>query len=403
MKIQVFLIRILFVLLALTSTTQVQAQNGKRKQLEQKRKKLQREMAQLNKLLFSSRKKTHSAYTQVANLNKRINVRQALIQSYNKEINTLADIISKNKDSIQVLDEETSELRKQYGTMLRQAQKSNTTASFFMFILASENVSQAYNRMQYIKQYNDFRKKQIEEINLKSKKLTTINDSLTVQIQEKKVLITDNESEKEAIAKDKAKQNQLYKKLKGKEKTYKKKLAENRKKQRAIDRAIENAITKAVKKSSGGKAKFKLNTAGKKLAASFKASYGKLPWPVKKGVVFKYYGKQSSAVYKGVTIDVSGVEIATSKSANARAVFKGKVSAILISRGGNKTVIIRHGNYLTVYSNLSKVFVQKGDIVQAKDDVGEIFYNKHSDKTILMFQIWNNAKKMNPAPWVYNM
>jgi len=403
MKIKLSYIRVLLVFFIFTTTVNVQAQDTKRKQLEQKRKKLQREMASLNKLLFSSRKKTHSTYTQVVNLNRKINLREQLIHSFNKEINALSNQITANKDSLQILDKETAALRKQYGAMLRQAQKSNTSTSFLMFVLASNNVEQAYNRMQYIKQYNDFRKKQLNEITIKSEKLNTINDSLTVQIATKKELIGENESQKTAIAKDKSKQDILYKKLKSKEKNYKQKLAANRKKQREIDRAIERAITKAIKKSSGGKTKFKLNTEGKKLAASFKASYGKLPWPVEKGVVFRYFGKQPSLIERSTTVNVSGVEIATSKNATARAVFNGKVTGIIISPTGNKSIIIRHGNYLTVYSNLSKVFVQKGDTVKAKEAIGEIFYNRHTDKTILMFQLWNNSKKLNPAPWVHNL
>jgi len=257
--------------------------------------------------------------------------------------------------------------------------------------------------MQYIKQSNNFRKKQLNEIKRKSEKLTTINDSLKVQIATKKTLIGENETQKAAIAKDKSKQDILYKKLKSKEKDYKNRMASNRKKQRAIDQAIERTISKAIKKSSGGKTKFKLNTAGKKLAASFKASYGKLPWPVAKGVVFRYFGKQPSLIERKTTVNVSGVEIATSKNATARAVFNGKVTAIIVSATGNKSIILRHGNYLTVYSNLSKVYVQKDDIVKAKEDLGEIFYNRHTDKTILMFQLWNNTKKLNPAPWIYNL
>ena len=403
MRIKRSYISLLFVLFSLTTTVHVQAQNTKRKQLEQKRKRLQKEMAQLNKLLFNSRKKTHSAYTQVVNLNRKIELRTKLIHSFNNEINALTEQINANKDSIAILNKETDALRKQYGAMLRQAQKNDNASSFFMFILASDNISQAYNRMEYIKQYNAFRKKQIKTISSKSKQLETINDSLNNQIATKKTLILDNESQKKAIVEDKSSKDKLYNQLKHKEKDYKKKLAANRKKQREIDRAIEKSITRAIKKSSGGKTKFKLSTEGKKLAASFKASYGKLPWPVAKGIVLRYFGKQHNAVYKDIVTELSGVEIATSKNANARAVFKGKVSAIIIQKGGNKAVIIKHGNYLTVYSNLSKVFVQKGDMVNAKEAIGEIFYNRHTDKTVLMFQIWNNTKKLNPAPWVYNM
>ena len=403
MNIKRSYISLLFVLFSLTTTVHVQAQNTKRKQLEQKRKRLQKEMAQLNKLLFNSRKKTHSAYTQVVNLNRKIELRTKLIHSFNNEINALTEQINANKDSIAILNKETDVLRKQYGAMLRQAQKNDNASSFFMFILASDNISQAYNRMEYIKQYNAFRKKQIKTISSKSKQLETINDSLTNQIATKKTLIADNENQKKAIVEDKSSKDKLYNQLKHKEKDYKKKLAANRKKQREIDRAIEKSITRAIKKSSGGKTKFKLSTEGKKLAASFKASYGKLPWPVAKGIVLRYFGKQHNAVYKDIVTELSGVEIATSKNANARAVFKGKVSAVLIQKGGNKAVIIKHGNYLTVYSNLSKVFVQKGDMVNAKEAIGEIFYNRHTDKTVLMFQIWNNTKKLNPAPWIYNM
>jgi len=142
MKIKLSYIRILLVFFIFTTTVSVQAQNTKRKQLEQKRKKLQREMQELNKLLFSSRKKTHSTYTQVVNLNRKINLREQLIHSYNTEINALSNQILANQNSLQILDKETDTLRKKYGAMLRQAQKNNTTTSFFMFVIASSNVEQ---------------------------------------------------------------------------------------------------------------------------------------------------------------------------------------------------------------------------------------------------------------------
>lgn len=403
MQIKFSHFRFIFIVLAILCVNPTYGQRNKRKQLEAKRVRLQKEMNQLNKLLFSSRKKTHSVYTQVVNMNKKISLRNKLIHSYNDEINELTKLIDSNKDTLQSLNKDTKELKTQYGAMLRQAQKNNTNNnSFFMFILASDNISQAYNRMQYIKQYNDFRKKQLTAIRVKTDKLTLINDSLKVQVASKKELITANETQKEAIAQDKKTQDSLYKKLKSKEQEVKAKLAKARKKRREIDRAIAREIAKVVKKSSGGK-KFKLSTAGKKLASSFKASYGKMPWPVAKGIVLRYFGKQPHPLERNTTIDVSGVEIATSKNANARAVFKGTVLAVMVVKGGNKAVLIKHGNYITVYSNLSKVFVRKGDTINAKEDLGEIFYNRHTDKTVLMFQIWNNTTKLNPAPWIHNL
>jgi septal ring factor EnvC (AmiA/AmiB activator) len=173
--------------------------------------------------------------------------------------------------------------------------------------------------------------------------------------------------------------------------------------ERIIKEAIASSNVKAGKTNTSESTGYAMTPEDKVLANSFVSSKGKLPWPVEKGVVKLRYGRQPSPIVKTIMIQSNGVRIATEKKAKVRAVFNGEVYRIIASKNGNPSVLIRHGNYFTAYSNLGKIYVKKGDKVSTKQDIGEVFTNPTNGQTILSFSVFQNSKTENPATWIYKM
>ena len=277
-----------------------------------------------------------------------------------------------------------------------------------------------------MKQYASFRKMQAEEIKSKSQELEVHNKVIGEQKSEKEKLIEENEKERKELEKEKQEQEKIanqIKKDKGKiAAEIKKKQQETRRIDAQIQKLIRDAIAAANKKTAAAKAKAnpKTTTAadtkktetsakivltpeGQLVANNFRANKGRLPWPVEKGAVSLPYGDQPHPVYKTLTVHNSGVEISTENGANARAVFNGEVANVIVLSPVNKAVMIQHGDYFTVYQNLSSVSVSKGDKVSTKQSLGKIRTNGETGKTVLKFMILQNTTYNNPASWLSNM
>jgi septal ring factor EnvC (AmiA/AmiB activator) len=346
-----------------------------------------------------------------------------------------------NQLKINKLNRELVVLKEDYAMMIEKSYKSRSEQSRAMFILSSENFLQAYKRAQYMKQYTSFRKMQGEEIKSKSDQLIDYNEKLDVQKKEKQKLIAENEKERLSLLKEKKIQQKLVDSIK---KDKKKITAEIKKKQleaRAIDRqidrlireaiaeanrkaALEAAMKKAEASAKAGEtkeeikkrakaivsaapavssAKIVLTPEDKILADNFKANKGKLPWPSEKGFVSLRYGDQPHPQFSSLMIHNSGVEITTEQGATARAVFAGEVTSVIVLSPVNKAVMVQHGDYFTVYQNLSSVFVSKGDKVSIKQSLGKIRTSGETGKTVLKFIISQNQTYYNPASWIFNM
>ncbi len=378
-----------------------------KKSLEQQRLKLKKEIREINTLLFQSKKKEKNLLSDLNDLNKRINVRTKLIETIKKETNELNKDIQENEKEVDQLKEHLEALKIEYAKMVRQSYKSKTKQSRLMFLLSSESFLQAYKRIQYINQYAAYRAKQGEEITVETVKLQNLNDFLKEQKIEKELLITENKKEADSIKNEKISQEGLVKKIKKKEKKYisiiKKKQLEEKEIDRKIEKIIREAIAKSNKELNIKGSGFKLTPEAKILEKSFIANKGKLPAPVKRGVVVRHYGKQSHPTLKGITIESNGVFYATEKGSNARVVFNGKVLAIQVLPGKKKAVLIQHGNYISVYKNLDNVTVQKGELVKTKQEIGKIHTDKTTGKTILAFVLFKEIKRENPEEWVYKI
>lgn len=395
---------ILFLFLGIAAS---QAQS-KREELEKRRVELQNEIKRINELRIGQQKKRQSVLNQVEDLNQQIKSTENLIKVTNQQANLLTREINTNTNKISQLRKELEELKDDYAKMIRRSYKSKSQQSRIMFLLSSKSFLQAYKRLQYMKQYTNYRQKQGEEIKAHTKELQQLNASLAEQKEAKEKLIAENRRTRAELEKNRKSQQELMSTIKKREGQF---AAQIRKKQQEIDqidKAIEDmvraSIAKANKESgSSSRDTYELTPAAKALAADFANNKGKLPWPVRSGVVTMRFGKHPHPVVKSAMINNNGVRIDTDKGGKARAVFNGTVSEVQAVKGANKAVMVRHGDYITIYNNLESVYVKRGDNVVTGQELGEVATSKTTGKTTLHFFVFKNTQKMDPADWIYQM
>lgn len=385
-----------------------QQSSKQQKQLEAQRLQLKNEIKQINSLLFSNTKTRKNALSEVEDLQVKLNVRSELIKVTNQQANLLTRRIGLNERTIADQRKELESLKAEYAKMIQKSYASKSLQNRLMFLFSSENFLQAYKRIQYLKQYARYRRKQGIAIAEKTILLQELNKTLTQEKATKLALVEENRAVQEELEKERKQQQNLIKTLKRKERSLAAQIAEKEKQRKAIDREINRLIREAIaasNKAAGkkGNKTFQLTPEAKLIAANFQANKGRLPWPLEKGVVIQGFGRQQHPVVKTTTIQSNGVILATEASAQVRAVFEGEVMSVIVIKGSNPSVLIRHGNFITLYTNLAKLYVKKGEKVAAKQPIGEVFTNQQTGKTQLQFGIFNNVKALNPKDWVYQM
>jgi len=400
------LLSILFLLCSFNALAQ--KSTARQIELEVQKERLTIEIKQINKLLFKNTKKKKDVLYEVEDLNLKISVRSQLVNVNNQQANLLTRQISVNERDIGNFRKELTALKKDYAEMIRKSYKSKSSQNRLMFLFSSESFLQAYKRIQYMKQYASFRKKQGDEIADKTKTLQTLNTTLINQKRKKEVLVSENQKVQQTLEIERKSQEVLIRSLKKRASSLATSIKQKQKKAAAIDREIERLIREAIaasNKAAGKKSSktFVLTPEAELLAKNFTANKGRLPWPVEKGVVTQRFGTQPHPVVKTTMIKSNGVTIATSPNAVVRAVFEGEVMTVLSFKGSNPTVLIKHGNYITTYKNIGKLYVKKGDNVKAKQAIGEIFTHPQTGKTILQFSVFNEFTPQNPKSWIYKM
>ena len=378
----------------------------KQDELEKEKKQLEGEIKKINLLLFSSIKQKKSLITEVEELSIKINLREKLIIINNKQANILTGKISANEKRIEELEEELKILKKEYSQIIQKSNRSKSDQSRLMFLFSSESFLQAYKRFQYLKQYMNYRKKQGELIILKYQDLKNLNQQLFNQKELKEKIVLQNKKIQLDFEKEKKNQDKLIRDLKFKEKSYKKEIELKQKKSLAISVEIKKIIEKAIrdsnKKAEGNNfMEFALTPEAKLISNNFVKNKGNLPWPVDKGVIIQGFGRRNHPIVKSAIIQSNGVIISTPKNTIARAIFNGKVLSVLSFKGSNPTILIQHGNYITTYSNLEKIYVKKGEKVEAKQPIGEVFTNPKTLRTDLKFSIFKSNIPLNPKGWIY--
>jgi len=420
-----FLLSLIFI----CATTFGWAQDSQQEKLEQRKAQIQQEIRDNEKMLQSVKKKEKSAVNVFLIQANKIKLKEKLINTTAKQEKILNNDMYINQLKVNKLKRELAVLKEDYAKMILKSYKSRSEQSRAMFILSSESFLQAYKRAQYLKQYTNFRKNQGLEIQSKTNELVDFNAKLDGQRKVKKKIIAENQKEKQSLEVEKKEQQKLVNEIK---KDKNKIIADTRAKQKeskAIDAKIKQLIRAAIaeanrkaeeerrKRIAEGKStessepapaksyssdRIALTPEGKILAADFKANRGKLPWPVEKGFISLGYGDQPHPLYPSLTVHNSGVEITTEQGATARAVFEGVVSKVIALSPVNRAVFIQHGDYFTVYQNLSSVSVEQGDKVNIKQSIGKVRTSGDTGKTIIKFLILQNTSNNNPEGWLQN-
>ena len=395
----------LFLWIVLLCSNSIFSQNN-RKQLEKQKEAIQKELKEINALLFKNKKQKASTFTDIENINYKIQRKQEVIKLTNRQINLLNIELEKNKNQQLDLSKRLKEVKAAYKEMILRSYKSKSGKNKLMFVLSSESFFQAFKRTQYIKQYAAFRRNQANKIVTISDELKLINDELIERKKLKETLLTNNRLTQKSLEKEKNQANEIAFKLKSQEKKYKKNILAKQKESLKIDKQIDKLIREAIAASNKTKTKsnsFNLTPEAIALAKNFELNKGKLPWPVSRGVVIQRFGTQPHPVVKTAKIKSNGIVIATEKSAKVKTVFKGQVLSVLTFRGSNPTILIQHGNYITAYKNLSKVFVSKGDVLESGQAIGEVFTNKTNSQSTIQFSIFKKTTPLNPLFWILKM
>ena len=414
---QKFIYSILLICLSTVSWSQLTQE-----QLEARKQKLQQEILEKEAQLQSVKKKEKSVVKLLQIQGEKIGLKEKLITTTEMQTKVLGNNMYINQIAINRLKEELEILKEDYAEMIVKSYKSRSEQSRLMFILSSENFLQAYKRAQYMKQYATYRKIQGEEIKSKNAKLDDYNASLSGQKKVKEKLIVEQEKQKQDLEKEKQEQVKIANSLKKDKKQLAAEIKKKQKETYAIDaqvrRLIREAIAEANRKTAAANAKAnpKTTTAadtkaveesvnivltpeGQIISNNFKANKGRLPWPVEKGAITLGYGNQPHPVFKNLIIHNSGIEITTESGASARAVFSGEVAQVQMVSPIKRAVIVKHGDFFTVYQNLSSVSVQEGDKVTAKQTLGKI-RTDNEGKTVLKFVIMQNTSDTNPSTWL---
>lgn len=395
------------------------SQNNEKKNLQDKKTKLQKEIKLTNSLLNKAKKQKTQSVTMLNTLNKQIQSRQEIIHTLNIEVNLAKTQIEKLKNEIQTTKQSLVKkrelldtLKSEYSLMIRDAYFNRNAYKKLAFVFSSQHYNQALKRLKYLQEYSLFRQNQVKEILVAEQQL---NDELLKLKQQKVLLLVaknqksksleESQTEVRVLADEKSSQNTLLSSLKKKEKQLKKDLQSKKylasQLEKQIRKFIEEEIRIAKAKSSGANIVLELTPEQQIISEKFTLNKGMLPWPVERGVIIERFGVQSHPVLKGIETFNNGVKITTEEGAEIRSIFDGQVSRIIDIPGAGKAVIVSHGDYFTVYSNLLEVSVKRGETVLLKEKLGTVITKNTEKETITELQIWKGSEKMDPSSWLF--
>lgn len=363
------------------------------KSLEKQVEKLQKDIKTAEKILAQTSKSKQTTVNQVNLLKTQISQREKLIKMYAKQIDNVNKEIGSNRRKISSLNNELDDHRAEYANLIKICYNNRNDLNNLLFVFSADNYNTAMNRWRYIKQFRELLQKKMYTIDSLQ---TKVNDKLRVNEKvkkEKDALLAKEKTAQNELLKDKKKLDNQLAELKKKEKSINKDIAAKKKQQQDLKKKIEGIIAEDLKNTKSH------DSNNVKLSGFFEQNKGKLPWPVAEGYVSQKYGTSQHPTQPKVKITNNGVDISTTRDAKVRAVFNGEVRMVFNTDNGT-AVLIRHGNYFTLYSNLQKVFVKRGDNVKTSQEIGVVRTNSSDNMTILHFEVWKEKTTMNPEKWL---
>ena len=374
-----------------------------KKLLEKQKIEIQNEIKVIEQKLSNSSKKKGVIISNAEDLNYKIKLQQNLISNINNQLNLILNEIDDNEIQLSNLKNKELSLKEELAKMLLIGYKKKSNLNKLMFIFSSSSFQQAYKRIQYFKQYANFQSKTLSKIKITSSEIENVIIALDSQKTNKQFLINENENIKKELSIQYSDLNELIAEVNKDQKKYKNEIKQKQKLSREIDKKIEKLIREALANSKRNEGGFKLSEEAQLISKNFNANKGRLPSPVIRGNVVLGFGKQPHPIVKTATIQSNGVRIRTSSDVEARTIFDGQVYSIIVSKNNSRTVLIQHGNFFTVYKNLSQTYVSKGDKLKTKEVIGKIATDPLNGQTILSFSIFYNGVPQNPRTWIYKL
>lgn len=370
--------------------------------VKKKKEKTEKEIAYLNKLLKEANKDKSATVQKLTIINQKIVKGKEVLQSLKNEASYLEKLIRDNEVIRERLESDKRQMLDLYSKMVYETWKKRGKYNRLIYIFSSSSFSQAYARYKYFEQVEDYSKKQLHDIEIKNDSLAVINKKLAVLVGQKNSAQSQIEVQNGQLLKEQNEVNSYITELKKREKELSKKLKDEIKNREKFTAELKKLIAAQTKKSGSKTSTYKLTPQEQLVSTDFAKNKGKLPWPVEQGFISEKFGINIHPVFKQVKLSNDGITITTSKNADVRSVFEGVVSEIMFIPGYNNVVIIRHGNYLTVYSNLVEVSVKKGDAIKLKQVIGKLAASDKGNST-LNFQVWKDKDKLDPQLWLVPM
>lgn len=373
-------------------------------ELQKKKQDAENEIKYTTKLLEEVQKNQKLSLNRLQLLNNQIEKRNIVVASINSEVGIYQELIENNSLAIKLMSSDVEEIKKEYAELVRSAFRNKNAYDGLLLLLSADNVNQAFRRHLYMKHYTAYRENQAEIISTIQDMLSQKKENLEQQKLIKLQLLTDIKKETQQLAQEKTQKNSEIQKLQKEQQSLRKKIQKQREIEQQLEKEIQKIIDEETKKSKtagGTSSGFELTPEQKLVGESFVQNKKRLPWPVERGVITEHFGINQHPVLSNVQTRNNGISISTEAGAKVRSVFNGEVSRVFGITGGNTAVIIRHGKYLTVYSNLREVTVKKGDKVSTKQIIGTVYTDSDDEnKSILKFQIWLESQKLNPEDWI---
>lgn len=383
----------------------------RKEELQEEKKRIQEDIAYTSKLLDQTRENRQNSMDGLIILQQKILQRERLVNAYEAELALLDRQISITGDSITSLSTELKKLKEEYARMIYYANRNRSAYDRLVFIFASEDFNQAYRRIKYFQQYGAYRRMQARLITSTQDELSIKELELERQKDEKQNLLAMEKSQKQQLENEKGQLDRAIGNLSRREKELNASIKSKERALARLEKAIADIIAEEIRlaeerarREAGTttSAGFALTPEEKLLSDNFSSNKGKLPWPTERGVLSGTFGEHRHPVLSRVKVKNNGIDILTSEGEYARAVFTGEVTRVISVPNFNNVVIIRHGEFLTVYSNLDEVLVSKGQKVETKQPLGRVYTNREENRTELHFEIWRAKDLMNPASWLAN-
>ena len=388
------LITIVFMLTGLFGSALAQDIN----QLKNEREKSLSEISKTEDLLRKTESNRKAQVQNLKLLNKKISARENVVKSINQEIGVLNRQIVSGESNIRSLTEEIRLLKEDYAKVIYRTYLNRNAYNKAQYIFAASDFNQAFKRLKYMQQYAKFRKTQAEKIQIKTDELRKLVSDLGTDKEKKNELLSSGRKEVASLNNDKQQQQGYVKDLEKKERQLRKDLDN----QRAIFKKLENEISRIIAAATGTEVSstgMRLTPEMKIISNEFSQNMGRLPWPVAKGIITMGYGMQNYPGLKKVQIDNKGIDITTEENASVLAIFEGKVTSIVVIATNLKAILVQHGEYFSVYSNLEAVSVKVGDNVKIKQVIGTVGGNS-SGSSEIHFEIWKERTNLNPENWL---